>query len=73
MRKIPRKLALLVIKFYKVFIRPMLPNACRYEPSCSDYAAEAITKYGAIKGLWLGFKRIMRCHPWGGHGYDPVP
>jgi putative membrane protein insertion efficiency factor len=51
----------------------MLPNACRYEPSCSDYAAEAITKYGAIKGLWLGFKRIMRCHPWGGHGYDPVP
>jgi len=68
-----KKLALLLVKFYQMAIRPLLPNACRYTPSCSAYATEAIQKYGAIKGLWLGLKRILRCHPWGGHGYDPVP
>lgn len=68
-----KKLALLLVKFYQLAIRPLLPNACRYTPSCSAYATEAIQKYGAIKGLWLGLKRILRCHPWGGHGYDPVP
>ncbi len=68
-----KKLALLVVKFYQLSIRPLLPNACRYTPSCSEYATEAITKYGALKGGWLGLKRIARCHPWGGHGYDPVP
>ncbi|MFA6219642.1 MAG: membrane protein insertion efficiency factor YidD [Erythrobacter sp.] len=51
----------------------ILPPSCRYAPSCSQYAIEALGKYGAIKGGWLAMKRIMRCHPWGGHGYDPVP
>ena len=51
----------------------MFPAACRYTPTCSQYAIEAISKHGAIKGLWLAIKRISRCHPWGGSGYDPVP
>ena len=68
-----RKLALLFVRFYQLAIRPLLPNACRYTPSCSEYATEAIQKYGGIKGSWLGLKRILRCHPWGGHGYYPVP
>lgn len=51
----------------------MFPAACRYTPTCSQYAIEAINKHGAIKGLWLAIKRICRCHPWGGSGYDPVP
>lgn len=66
-------IALAFVKFYQLAIRPLLPNACRYTPSCSEYAVQAIHKYGAFKGGWLGFKRILRCHPWGGHGYDPVP
>ena len=68
-----KKIALLFIKFYQYCIRPLLPDACRYSPSCSNYAIEAINKYGAFKGGWLGLKRIFRCHPFGGHGYDPVP
>lgn len=51
----------------------MLPPSCRYTPTCSEYAVEAIKKYGPGKGLLLALKRIARCHPWGGHGYDPVP
>jgi putative membrane protein insertion efficiency factor len=65
--------AILLVKFYQLAIRPLLPNACRYTPSCSEYAMEAINKYGGIKGSYLGIKRILRCHPWGGHGHDPVP
>lgn len=61
------------IYFYRMFISPMLPPACRYTPTCSRYAIEAIKKHGPIKGLWLAIKRILRCHPWGGSGYDPVP
>ena len=68
-----KKPAILLVKFYQLAIRPLLPNSCRYTPSCSQYAIEAIQKYGGIKGSWLGFKRTLRCHPWGGHGYDPVP
>jgi len=73
MKNLPQKIALLFVKFYQYTIRPLLPNACRYTPSCSAYATEAIEKHGALKGLWLGLKRILKCHPWGGHGYDPVP
>ena len=51
----------------------VLPSSCRYHPSCSEYAIQALGKHGAIKGGWMAAKRLMRCHPWGGHGYDPVP
>jgi hypothetical protein len=54
-------------------ISPWLMPACRYTPTCAEYTIEAIRKYGALKGTWLGLKRISRCHPWGGHGHDPVP
>jgi len=64
---------LALIKGYQRFVSPGLPPACRYTPSCSAYAAEAIQKYGATKGSWLAARRLARCHPWGGHGYDPVP
>jgi putative membrane protein insertion efficiency factor len=73
---IPKAFSLLflaIIKAYKVLISPILPPSCRYTPTCSDYGAQAIQKYGPFKGGWLTIKRIMRCHPWGGHGYDPVP
>jgi putative membrane protein insertion efficiency factor len=68
-----KKPAILLVKFYQAAIRPLLPDACRFTPSCSNYALEAIEKYGGVKGSWLGLKRILRCHPWGGKGYDPVP
>ena len=51
----------------------VFPDSCRYAPSCSEYAILAVEKHGAIKGGWLAVKRLLRCHPWGGHGYDPVP
>ncbi|WHF51678.1 membrane protein insertion efficiency factor YidD [Chryseobacterium gotjawalense] len=62
-----------LIKIYQWFISPLLPKNCRYEPTCSQYMIEALKVHGPIKGLWLGSKRIARCHPWGGEGYDPVP
>lgn len=61
------------IKIYKYLISPYLPMACRYTPSCSQYAIEALQKHGPIKGMYLAIKRILSCNPWGGHGYDPVP
>lgn len=61
------------IKFYQKIISPLLPNVCRYKPSCSEYFIEALQVHGVIKGSILGIKRILRCHPWGGSGYDPVP
>ncbi|MDE6578499.1 MAG: membrane protein insertion efficiency factor YidD [Muribaculaceae bacterium] len=67
------RIILLLIRFYQSAISPMFPPACRYTPTCSQYAVEAIKKYGAGKGVWLAMKRIARCHPWGGSGYDPVP
>ena len=62
-----------IARFWQLGPSLILPSTCRYQPSCSQYAIEALTKYGAIKGGWLATKRIMRCHPWGGHGHDPVP
>ncbi len=62
-----------VIKLYQWIISPILGPKCRYTPTCSAYALEAFKKYGPFKGFWLSLKRISRCHPWGGHGYDPVP
>lgn len=67
------RLLILPIRFYQGSISPMLPSSCRYVPTCSQYAIEAIQTHGAAKGLLLAAKRIARCHPWGGWGYDPVP
>ncbi len=67
------KLMLGLIWFYRHCISPLTPAACRYTPTCSQYAMEAIKKYGPFKGGWLALKRILRCNPWGGSGYDPVP
>lgn len=61
------------VRFYRFFISPLLPPACRFQPSCSVYAIEAILTHGPIKGGWLALRRLARCHPWGGSGYDPVP
>ena len=64
---------ILLIKFYQYVISPAIGPKCRYTPTCSNYALEALSKYGPFKGLWLAIKRISSCHPWGGHGHDPVP
>ena len=64
---------LIPILFYKKCISPLFPPCCRFTPTCSTYAVEAIMTHGAWRGLWLTVKRIVRCNPWGGHGYDPVP
>ena len=66
-------LMLALIAFYRTCILPLTPPACRYTPTCSQYAQEGIKKYGPFKGGWLALKRILRCNPWGGSGYDPVP
>lgn len=73
MKKILKHLLILLVKFYQKFLSPICPGVCRYTPTCSQYMIEAIETYGIIKGIWLGSKRILRCHPWGGSGYDPVP
>lgn len=62
-----------IIKLYQLLISPWLGPSCRYIPTCSQYAVDALKKYGPLKGLWLTLKRIAKCHPWGGHGHDPVP
>ena len=63
----------MMIRCYQLLISPLLPPSCRYLPSCSDYAVEAIDRHGALAGLGLALRRLARCHPWGGDGYDPVP
>ena len=62
-----------LIRLYQLTLSPWLGSPCRYEPTCSRYAAEAIERHGAVRGVWLAAKRLGRCHPWGGSGYDPVP
>lgn len=66
-------LLILPIRFYQKFISPLKPPTCRFTPTCSQYAIEAIRKHGPFKGLYLAVWRILRCNPWGGSGYDPVP
>ena len=61
------------VRAYQLLVSPLLGHNCRYLPSCSDYALEAIRGHGALAGSWLACKRLCRCHPWGGDGYDPVP
>ncbi|HQH40871.1 MAG TPA: membrane protein insertion efficiency factor YidD [Bacteroidales bacterium] len=62
-----------LVKFYRHAISPLKPPSCRFTPTCSEYAVEALKKHGPFKGLYLAVRRVLRCHPWGGHGYDPVP
>lgn len=73
MKRVLRTIAILPIRFYQLFISPVLPPACRFTPTCSAYAVEAIMTHGLLRGGWLAVKRLSRCHPWGGSGYDPVP
>lgn len=73
MKKIITYPFVLLIKGYQLLISPILPSTCRYSPTCSHYAIEALQKHGLIKGGWLATKRIGSCNPWGGSGYDPVP
>ena len=76
-RQSPQKVAILVlqalIRGYQLVLSPLFPPSCRYLPSCSEYAVEAIGRHGAVVGVGLAARRLARCHPWGGSGYDPVP
>ncbi len=68
-----RRVLIGLVRVYQVGISPLMPPSCRYEPTCSQYAVEALERHGALRGSWLTLRRLLRCHPWGGHGYDPVP
>ena len=67
------RVALTAIRGYKLLLWPHFRGSCRYLPGCSDYAAEALMRHGLLRGTWLAARRLSRCHPFGGHGYDPVP
>ena len=67
-----QKFLIYLVLSYKRYLSPFLPGACRFQPTCSEYMIEALKKYGIFKGMYLGIKRILRCHPWGGSGFDPV-
>lgn len=67
------RLILIAIQGYRLTLSALLGRQCRFAPTCSEYAADAVRNHGALRGSWLGLKRIGRCHPWGGSGYDPVP
>lgn len=71
-RRVATAPLVLLVRFYQICISPLKPSCCRFTPTCSQYALEALRKYGVFKGTWLAIKRILRCHPWGGSGYDPV-
>ena len=73
LRRLGEECVLLPVHFYRRCISPMLPPSCRYVPTCSEYMVEAVRLHGPLKGLAMGTRRICRCHPWGGSGYDPVP
>ena len=67
-----RKIVIVVLKGYKRFMSPLLPSACRFHPTCSEYMLEAVNKYGAARGIWMGARRLLRCHPFHEGGFDPV-
>ncbi len=77
LRKIVKQILILpllaLVYIYRYCISPFTPASCRYTPTCSQYCIEALRKHGLFKGTWLTVKRLLRCHPWGGSGYDPVP
>ncbi|MDB4097542.1 membrane protein insertion efficiency factor YidD [Flavobacteriaceae bacterium] len=64
---------LLIIKFYQTILSPILPSRCRYSPTCSEYTKQSLIKFGLLKGGLISIKRIIKCNPWGGNGYDPIP
>lgn len=72
MLKLLSSLIIGIFRLYQLLISPILPNVCRYNPTCSTYGIQAVKKYGAFKGTYLALKRISTCHPWGGHGHDPL-
>ncbi|HTS48377.1 MAG TPA: membrane protein insertion efficiency factor YidD [Bryobacteraceae bacterium] len=67
-----RKIVIVILQGYKRFISPLLPSACRFHPTCSEYMLEAVNKYGAARGIWMGTRRLLRCHPFHEGGFDPV-
>jgi putative membrane protein insertion efficiency factor len=71
--RIVRKIFILPIRLYQLLLSPLLGQNCRHDPTCSNYAIQAIEEWGVFKGIWMGIKRIAKCHPWGTFGYDPVP
>ena len=70
---IGRRLVIGLLRFYKRYLSPLLPAACRFHPTCSEYATDAVQLHGTAKGLWLGLRRLLRCHPFSAGGFDPVP
>jgi putative membrane protein insertion efficiency factor len=70
---LPSRILIAPIRLYQRFLSPLLPPSCRFTPTCSHYAVEALARHGPLKGGWLAVRRIGRCHPWGPTGYDPVP
>jgi hypothetical protein len=73
MNQLLKILLILPVRVYQKLISPLFPPSCRYQPTCSHYMVDAITEWGALKGLLLGIARLLRCHPWSDGGYDPVP
>ncbi|MCE3007462.1 MAG: membrane protein insertion efficiency factor YidD [Bacteroidetes bacterium] len=73
MNGVMRVLVLGLFRFYQYALSPLFPAACRYTPTCSEYAVQAVRAHGWARGCWMGIRRIARCHPWGGHGHDPIP
>lgn len=67
------RVIVIIFRFYQIALSPWLGPRCRFSPTCSHYAIEAVNRYGAVKGGWLTIRRLGRCHPWGGSGYDPIP
>ena len=73
MLKVLNYFLIVPIKLYQILLSPLIGPSCRFTPTCSNYAIDAINKHGPFKGFWLAIKRISKCHPWGGSGHDPVP
>jgi putative membrane protein insertion efficiency factor len=71
--RVPAYCLVVMLRLYKRCISPLLPHACRFHPTCSEYCCEAVRRHGALRGVSLGVRRLLRCQPWGGHGLDPVP
>ncbi len=73
LRLLPRRSLMAMVRTYQLVLSPLLPPSCRFTPSCSAYAHEALSRHGAVRGSWLAARRLARCHPWNPGGYDPVP